>query len=77
MLVYGVLRTTTTERHTMSITDEHTISAVKSRFGNDIRFWDEGSGPLWIYRETLGIEALSEPKHGKRLGTALRRRNHA
>ena len=40
---------------TTIINDEQSLKSVKSRFGNDIRFWDEGFGPLYVYRETLGV----------------------
>ena len=40
---------------TTLITDDQSLKSVKSEFGRDIRFWDEGFGPLWVYRESLGV----------------------
>lgn len=37
------------------ITDEQSIKRVRTRFDNPVRFWDEGFGPLWVYRESLGV----------------------
>ena len=37
------------------IEDEQTIKSVKFDHGLDIRFWDEGFGPLWVYRNSLGV----------------------
>lgn len=31
---------------------------VRSRFGREITQWDEGFGPLWVLRETLGISGV-------------------
>jgi hypothetical protein len=30
-------------------------SPIKTQFGNPVRWWDDGFGPLWVYRETLGV----------------------
>lgn len=40
---------------TTIINDEQSVKSVKSEFGRDVRFWDEGFGPLWVYREALGV----------------------
>jgi hypothetical protein len=37
------------------LTDERSLTAVRTRFDNPVRIWDEGWGPLWVYRETLGV----------------------
>ena len=36
------------------ITDEQNIKRIVSQYGREIRFWDDGFGPLWVYRESLG-----------------------
>jgi hypothetical protein len=30
-------------------------SPIKSQFGRPIRWWDDGFGPMWVYRETMGV----------------------
>jgi len=37
------------------IADDQSLSGAKTRFGSPIRIWDAGFGPLWIYREPLGV----------------------
>ena len=39
----------------VEISDEQSFTAATSRFGRAIRIWDEGFGPLWVYRESLGV----------------------
>jgi hypothetical protein len=34
------------------------LVSVTSQFGNPIRFCDDGFGPLWVYRESLGIVGI-------------------
>jgi hypothetical protein len=34
----------------MLITDEQNLIGVKNSTGNDVRYWDDGFGPLWLYR---------------------------
>lgn len=40
------------------IKDNQSLKGVKSRFGNPIKVYDDGSGPLWVYREFLGIVGI-------------------
>ena len=37
------------------LTDADTLVAVVSQYDRSIDIWDEGYGPLWVYRETMGI----------------------
>jgi len=37
------------------IYDGETLLSARSRFGYPIAIWDEGFGPLWVYRESLGV----------------------
>lgn len=34
---------------------EDGIPAVTTEFGSPVRWWDDGFGPLWIYRDSLGV----------------------
>lgn len=45
------------ERETM-INDDQTLNGATSRFGNPIKVWDDGFGPLWIHRESLGVRGI-------------------
>ena len=40
------------------ITDEQSLVGAKSQFSNPIRFWDDGFGSLWVYRETMGVVGI-------------------
>ena len=40
------------------IADAHSIITVNSRFGYPVAFWDDGSGPLWIHRDSMGITGI-------------------
>lgn len=37
------------------ITDEQSLVRVTSTSGRTVRHWDDGFGPLWVYRESLGV----------------------
>ena len=40
------------------ITDTQTLTGAKSRFGHDIPIYDDGFGPLFIHRDSMGITAI-------------------
>ena len=37
------------------ITDEQELLGARTRFDNPIKTYDDGFGPLWVYRESLGV----------------------
>jgi hypothetical protein len=40
------------------ITDEQTLVGAAGRFGRAIRVYDDGCGPLWIHRDSMGITGI-------------------
>jgi hypothetical protein len=40
------------------ITDSQSLVSAKTRFGNPIPVYDEGLGPLWIHRDSMGISGI-------------------
>lgn len=40
------------------ITDEQALTGATTRFGTPIRTYDDGFGPLWVYRTSLGITGV-------------------
>lgn len=40
------------------ITDEQSLVSAKSRFGHPIPTYDDGYGPLWIHRDSMGISGI-------------------
>lgn len=40
------------------ITDEQTIVAATTRFDSPIQVYDDGFGPLWIHRDSMGISGI-------------------
>lgn len=40
------------------ITDEQTLKGAKTRFGHDIPVYDDGFGPLFIHRDSMGISGI-------------------
>ena len=40
------------------ITDEQSLLSAKSRFGHAIPVYDDGFGPLWIHRDSMGISGI-------------------
>jgi hypothetical protein len=40
------------------IEDGQTLTAAKSRFGSEIHIYDDGFGPLWISRNSIGINGI-------------------
>lgn len=40
------------------ITDEQTLIAATGQFGTPIPVYDDGYGPLWIHRDSMGITAI-------------------
>lgn len=43
---------------TRLITDEQTLVSAASRFGNPIPIYDDGFGPLFIHRDSMGISGI-------------------
>lgn len=43
--------------HTL-ITDEQRLVGAKTRFGHAVRIYDDGFGPLWIHRDSMGITGI-------------------
>lgn len=48
----------TTTQNTQLITDEQRLLGAKSRFGHEIRVYDDGFGPLFIHRDSMGITGI-------------------
>ena len=44
------------------ITDEQELHGAKSRFGSAIRTYDDGYGPLWIHRNSMGITGIARAR---------------
>lgn len=40
------------------INDNQSLVSVKTQFGNEIEIYDDGSGPLWILRDSMGIVGI-------------------
>ena len=40
------------------ITDSQTLISAKTRFGNPIPIYDDGFGPLFIHRDSMGISGI-------------------
>lgn len=40
------------------ITDEQTLKGAKNRFGHEITVYDDGYGPLFIHRDSMGISGI-------------------
>lgn len=40
------------------INDNQSLDGAKTRFGNDIKTYDDGFGPLWISRDSMGINGI-------------------
>lgn len=42
----------------MELKDGTSLEGAESRYGHKIRTYDDGFGPLWVYRESLGIVGI-------------------
>lgn len=40
------------------IEDAQSLEGAKSRFGSDIKVWDDGFGDLYIHRDSMGINGI-------------------
>lgn len=40
------------------ITDEQSLVGAKSRFGHSIPIYDDGFGPLFVHRDSMGISGI-------------------
>lgn len=40
------------------ITDDQSLTSAKSRFGHPIPIYDDGYGPLFIHRDSMGISGI-------------------
>lgn len=40
------------------IKDGESLNGAKTRFGNVIQVYDDGFGPLWIHRDSMGISGI-------------------
>ena len=40
------------------ITDDQSLVSAASRFGTPIPIYDDGFGPLWIHRDSMGISGI-------------------
>ncbi len=38
--------------------DSQTLKSAKNRFSRPIKIYDDGFGPLWVYRESLGVVGI-------------------
>ncbi len=43
---------------TTAITDSQRLVSATSRFGHPIPVYDDGWGPLWIHRDSMGISGI-------------------
>lgn len=43
---------------TTAITDEQRLVSAVSRFGSPYKVYDDGFGPLWIHRDSMGISGI-------------------
>lgn len=41
-----------------SVESEFSLKSIRGRFGHSIPFWDDGFGPLWIHRDSMGIDGV-------------------
>lgn len=44
------------------MTDDSTLVSAQTRFGNDIPVYDDGYGPIWIMRNSMGIQGIVRAK---------------
>lgn len=42
----------------ITLTDDKTLVSATSRFGHAIPVYDDGYGPLWIHRDSMGISGI-------------------
>lgn len=42
----------------ITLPDDKTLSGATSRFGSPIPVYDDGFGPLWIHRDSMGISGI-------------------
>lgn len=42
----------------MMITDEQELVSVTNQWGREQKIYDDGFGPLWVYRESLGVMGI-------------------
>lgn len=42
----------------VTLTDEETLVSAAGRFGHQISVYDDGSGPLWVHRDSMGISGI-------------------
>ncbi len=47
-----------THTHAITLSDETRLTGARSRFGHPIRIYDDGFGPLWIHRDSMGISGI-------------------
>jgi hypothetical protein len=40
------------------ITDDQTLVSAASRFGHPVPIYDDGFGPLWVHRDSMGITGI-------------------
>lgn len=40
------------------ITDNHKLVSVTNEYGRELPIYDDGDGPLWIFRDTMGIQGI-------------------
>lgn len=43
---------------TTTITDNQRLVSVTNRFGRQLPIYDDGFGPLWIHRDSMGITGI-------------------
>lgn len=43
---------------TTLITDNQSLTSAASRFGHPVPVYDDGFGPLWIHRDSMGISGI-------------------
>jgi hypothetical protein len=40
------------------ITDDQSLKSVTNSYGRSLPVWDDGFGPLWIYRDSTGVVGI-------------------
>lgn len=50
---------TTTDTAAPLISDDQRLTAAATRYGSPIPIYDDGSGPLYIFRDSMGIQGIA------------------
>lgn len=50
------------KNHQITLPDDKQLTGATSRFGSPIPVYDDGFGPLWIHRDSMGISGIVRAK---------------